>query len=68
MSTMRFRKHDHSHNLLAAVERYVESKGGKLVVVGGIEIQDFHEGASKFKVAVRCLGRRPVFAKAEAKQ
>jgi len=56
---MRWRKADHEHNVLVAISRWVKSKGGNLVVVGGIEVQDFHEGAGKFKVAVRCLGKMP---------
>ena len=45
--------------LLRAVRRFVESRGGAVLVIGCIEIQDWHEGALNFRVAVRCTGRRP---------
>ena len=53
--------------LLAAVQNYVVKRGGSLIVVGGIEIQDWHEGKGKFKLAVRCLGRRPTLQGEEGK-
>jgi hypothetical protein len=56
---LRYRKNDPDHNLLVAVQRWVHNRGGNLLVIGGVELQDWHEGASKFKVAVRCLGKRP---------
>jgi hypothetical protein len=57
---MRFRKNDHAHNLLAAVERYIRANGGKVIVIGGIEIQKWpDDGEFKFKVAVGCSGRQP---------
>lgn len=55
----RWRKKDHEHNLLVAVSKWVRSRGGELIVVGGIEIQDWAEGMGKFKVAIRCMGRQP---------
>lgn len=60
---MRFRKNDPTHNLLTAVCHYVRAKGGELVIVGGIDIEEWPSaGAGKFKVAVNCLGRKPTFA------
>ncbi len=56
---MRFRKNDPGHNLLAAVQHYVHSYGGTVVVEGGIEVQDWGDGLGKYRVAVRCLGRAP---------
>jgi hypothetical protein len=56
---MRFRKHDPAHNLLTAVAHWVREKGGSTLVIGGIEVQDWDEGAYKFRVAVRCLGTKP---------
>jgi hypothetical protein len=64
---LRWRKHDHVHNLYVAVQRYVHANGGTIAVIGGLEVQDFLEGESKFKVAVRCLGKRPQVAKAEGR-
>lgn len=46
--------------LLRAVRRYVEAHGGKIVVIGGVELQrlpDDPEG--KYRLAVAFLGRKP---------
>lgn len=46
--------------LYNAVQNYVEKHGGKLVVVGGIEIQEWPtDPAFCFRLAVKCLGREP---------
>lgn len=46
--------------LYRAVRRYVQSKGGSITVIGGIEIQEWPgDGVGKFRVAVKILGRRP---------
>lgn len=46
--------------LYEAVRRWVEENGGKLVVVGGIELHsDPWDSEFKFKIAVRCTGRQP---------
>ena len=48
--------------LYQAVIKYVESNGGKIVVIGGIAIQHWPETTeSSFDVAIKCLGRRPKF-------
>jgi hypothetical protein len=57
--SLRFRKKDIEHNLLVAVTRWVRARGGNLLVVGGISVQDWHEGMGKFKIAVNCLGAMP---------
>lgn len=57
---MRFRKHDHAHNLLAAAHRWLRANGGDALVIGGIQIISMpgdHE--SKFSVAVGVVGKRP---------
>lgn len=47
--------------LYRAIIRYVESKGGKIIVIGGIEIQEWPlDPKLNFRVGVRCLGRKPV--------
>ena len=56
---MRFRKRDYAHNLQAAVQHWVQANGGSLVLIGEIEVQDWIEGLGKFRVAVRCIGRKP---------
>ena len=53
-------KRDPESQLYRAVRRYVESKGGSLMVIGGVETQEWPEdGKFKFRVAVRCMGRKP---------
>lgn len=53
-------KRDPESQLYRAIRRYVESKGGSLMVIGGIETQEWPgEGEFKFRVAVRCMGRKP---------
>lgn len=56
---MRFRKSDPEHNLLAAVQHWVMARGGSVVVIGGIEVQDWRDGVGKYRIAVRCLGQAP---------
>lgn len=52
---------DATSQLYRAVIRYVESKGGKLLVIGGVQVQEWPEDAAyKFRLAVGCLGRKPV--------
>ena len=53
-------KKDEEDILLDAVAKFVDKRGGKIAVIGGIEIQDWGEGEYKFRVAVRCSGRRPI--------
>ena len=50
--------------LYRAVQKYVELNGGKLIVVGGIQVQQWLGDAKyNFVVAVRCTGVLPEFAK-----
>jgi len=50
-------------SLYKAVEHYVKQHGGNLIVIGGIEIQEWPgDVTGKFKVAISCLGKKPVFA------
>lgn len=55
----------HVDRLYKAVANYIEKGGGKLVVIGGVELQDWGEGIGKFRLAIRCLGRKPKFAASE---
>jgi hypothetical protein len=49
--------------LYRAVERYVKSKGGSIVVIGGIQIQEWRgDPKGVYVVAVTVLGRKPTFA------
>jgi hypothetical protein len=45
-----------------SVQQYIESCGGKVVVIGGVEIQEWIKDSKYvFRVAVKCLGKKPVF-------
>lgn len=55
--------------LYKAVQNYVEKKGGKLAVIGGIQIQQWPDDREmSFYVAVKCLGRKPEFATEQSSQ
>jgi len=50
--------------LYRGVIRYVEEKGGKLVVIGGVQIQQWPgEAKGCFSVAVKCMGKKPESSK-----
>jgi hypothetical protein len=47
--------------LYSAIDRYVESRGGKVIVIGGIEIQQWPGDAKmNFRIAIRCIGKKPI--------
>lgn len=53
---------DPTSQLYRAIIRYVESKKGSIIVIGGVQIEQWPgEGEFKYVVGVRCLGRRPSF-------
>lgn len=56
---LRYRKNDPTHNVFVAVQRWVMANGGSAFVMGGVEVQDWHEGAGKYRVAVKIVGARP---------
>lgn len=48
--------------LYRAVVNYVEAHGGKLLVIGGVEVQSMPgDRPGNFRIAVRCTGNAPVF-------
>lgn len=54
------RKRDVEERLIDAVIAFVEKRGGKVAVVGGIEIQQWPDDLQfNFRVAVKCTGKRP---------
>jgi len=56
---------DPTMQLYRAVRRYVESNSGRIIVIGGIQVQEWPgEVEGKYRVAVECFGRKPVFAEA----
>jgi hypothetical protein len=55
-------KRDPTSQLYRAVLRYVKSKGGNILVIGGVEIQEWSAGDAirgKFTLGIKCLGKRP---------
>lgn len=53
----------HLDRLYKAVAYYVEKTGGKLVVVGGVQVQAWPgEGPYKFVLGIKCLGRKPSYS------
>lgn len=62
---MRFRKKDHTHNLMAAAVKWIHANGGTAVVIGGVEVQDWGEGAYKYRVALNVVGQKPAKKKPE---
>jgi len=52
----------HVDRLYKAVQNYVEKGGGKLVVIGGISVQEWPtDNPMVFHIAVKCCGRKPTF-------
>ena len=48
--------------LYKAVEDYVEAKGGKLLAIGGIQVQQWPKDMKyNFRLAVRCTGQMPEY-------
>ena len=47
-------------DLYKAVQAYVENRGGQILVIGGIQLQQWPgEGEYKFTIGVQVTGRRP---------
>ncbi len=60
MLKLRFRKNDPEHNLLAAVQHWIEAHSGAVVVIGGIEVMTYPgDLPHNFRIAVRCTGTAP---------
>ncbi len=48
--------------LYKAVQAYVEHHGGKIVVIGGVECQEWPADPQyTFRIAVRCTGKPPAY-------
>ena len=55
---------DPTSQLYRAILRYVKSKGGSIMVIGGVQIEQWPgDGELKYVVGVRCMGRKPVVEK-----
>jgi hypothetical protein len=59
MMRFRIKKEDPNHNLFAAAQRWIHANGGTSVVMGGVEVQDWSDGESRYKVALAVIGKRP---------
>jgi len=54
------KRSDATDRFYKAIIDYIESRGGKVVVIGGVEIQQWpNDGDLKFKIAVSCVGKKP---------
>lgn len=52
---------DPTSQLYRAIVRYVESKKGDLLVIGGVQIEEWPgDRPGMFVVGVRCMGCKPV--------
>lgn len=54
-------KRDPVSQLYRAVKRYVEYNHGNIMVIGGIQLEEWDSMKGRFVIGVKCLGRRPVF-------
>lgn len=53
----------HVDRLYKAVAEYVKKSGGEVVVIGGIQIQQWPlDSDFKFTVGIQCTGTKPPFA------
>lgn len=51
--------------LYRAVQRYVKSNGGTVIVAGGIQMQEWpNDGSLNYTIAVKCFGKKPEFGEA----
>lgn len=57
-TTLRFRKDDPGHNLLAAAQRWLRHNGGEAVLLGGIGLMETHL-SNRFYITVAAVGRPP---------
>jgi len=52
---------DPTSQLYRAIIRYVESRKGSIIVIGGVQIEQWPgDGEFKYVVGVRCMGRKPM--------
>jgi hypothetical protein len=55
--------------LYRAVLRYVTTNGGSILVIGGIQVQEWPgSGKGNFTIGVKCTGRKPLFRRFNAPQ
>lgn len=53
----------HTDRLYKAVANYVEKCGGKLILIGGVQIQQWPgDSEFKFTIGIPCLGQKPTYA------
>lgn len=52
-------KKDVTDRLYDAVAAWAKSKGGNIVVIGGIETQQWGADPARFVIGIKCLGTAP---------
>lgn len=51
---------DDTDKLYKAVQNYIEGRGGKLLIIGGVEIIEMpDDNKGIFHFAIKCMGKRP---------
>jgi len=51
---------DDTDELYLAIQKYIENRGGKVVVIGGVEIQQYPTDKDfTYYIAVKITGHRP---------
>ena len=64
MATTNKARNNACMGLYRAIAKYVRLKGGTVVVCGGIQVQEWPgSGKRSFSIAVKCLGRKPIYKK-----
>lgn len=59
----RKKRPEHVEQLYAAAENYIATEGGKLVVIGDVQVIRFPgDPELNFTLGIRCTGRVPKFA------
>lgn len=52
----------HVDRLYKAVAHYVSKSGGSVVVIGGVQVQQWPgDGEFRYTIAIKCSGRKPEF-------
>ena len=57
---------DDTDKLYLTVQEYIENRGGKVLVIGGVQIVQYPSNAKhKYSIAIKFLGRKPSLIKEE---
>lgn len=47
--------------LYRAVLRYVEASGGQVIVIGGVQVQEWQPRSGNYVIGIKCMGKLPKF-------